>query len=261
MTMLATLSDFLKGWGSLIIATTALLLPGLRWAYQKWIIKARVEVHETHHIYLGYSAYGPVINLTGTLRALDRDVFIRNMEVSLVRKSDSSTHRFEWGTFSSKKLILAIQPQDYEIPSGFMLTTTEPKAYNISFMDIPTQNKVIGHFARVMMEAEAARSLDCGIDELETNGEASTGIAKTPLVTDAESELDRLCYWTAGEYSMLLKVNTATPDRTFYKEWDFVLTPEDEKLLRRNVNLVIRSAQGQTIGSFPFAVAEYQKVS
>src|SRR5687767_14744653 len=95
---------FLKGWGSLVIATAALVQP---WLLALWRRRSgTIDVYETGGaVEVGYSGFGPTVGLRGTLRAAHRDQFIRDIRVTIVKKRDGSTHVFDWLVFKAEKII------------------------------------------------------------------------------------------------------------------------------------------------------------
>ena len=64
--------EFLKGWGSLIIATVALVQPWMIALWKRFVRPGTIDIHETGTIEIGYSSFGPTIGLRGTLREIGR---------------------------------------------------------------------------------------------------------------------------------------------------------------------------------------------
>ena len=62
--------DFLKIWGTLIIALFALIQPWIRAIWKKLSWQQEVDVFETGSIEIGFSSYGPTVGLQGTLRSV-----------------------------------------------------------------------------------------------------------------------------------------------------------------------------------------------
>ena len=57
-------------------------------------------------------------------------------------QKDKSTHSFDWGVFRSQKLTHKGEEAEFELPYGFMLSTSQPKRYNIAFFDTMTRNEM-----------------------------------------------------------------------------------------------------------------------
>lgn len=249
-------------WCALIIAALALLQPHLIAAYKKWLQKGRVDVHETYHIIIGYSFYGPTLQLNGTLRSRDRDVFVTKIELTVTKRCDSSVHRFAWSAFWSPKIDAAGNPEEAgEIASGFLLRREEPKRYNTMFADVQTQDEIVRFILKVKQEWNTV----LGNQEISDIG----GIIPVDFpafsaredVSNAVSEIERRCYWDAGTYLLDMQVFTSSPDRNFSRKWRFDIREEDSTLLRQNALLLLLKACNQTDSAYNFAYAEYQAVS
>jgi hypothetical protein len=95
--------EFLKGWGSLIIAAVALAQPWVIGLFKKCFKRKRVEIYETGAIEIGLSTFGPTVGLFGTLNAMHGDGVVRNMTLKVVRLKDKAEHDFSWRFFRSPK--------------------------------------------------------------------------------------------------------------------------------------------------------------
>src|SRR5438552_10322360 len=98
------LPGFLKGWGSLIVAVVALIQPWVIALWRRFFRPGTIDIHETGTIEVGYSGFGPTIGLRGTLRAVHRDQFVRDIQVAIAKVKDGSKHSFEWVVFRAEKL-------------------------------------------------------------------------------------------------------------------------------------------------------------
>src|SRR2546422_9962313 len=75
------IAEFLKGWGALIIGSVALVRPWVVWLWDKFFRPGSVDVYESGPIDVSYGPWGPCLGLRGTLRAVHRDQFIRNIQL------------------------------------------------------------------------------------------------------------------------------------------------------------------------------------
>src|SRR5690606_3910881 len=73
---------------------------------------------------------------------------------------------------------------------------------------------------------------------------------------DAFAALGRGCDWDAGRYALTLHVNTARPERTFSKRWEFDLTEADAHQLRLNSITVLRN-MAELPSTYGFAYPQY----
>jgi hypothetical protein len=100
------MNEFLKGWGSLIIAAIALAQPWVIGLFKKCFRRKRVEIYETGTIEIGLSTFGPTVGLFGTLNAIHGDAVVRNMTLKVVRLKDKAEQDFSWGFFDPQSLWL-----------------------------------------------------------------------------------------------------------------------------------------------------------
>lgn len=211
------LFNFLRNWGTLIIATIALIQVWIIALWKRYLKKIIVEVHETGVIEVGYNILGTTISLHGTLRTIGKDSFIRDIELSLVRLKDGSTHRLDWGFFGSEKITLGFPENHLELASGFMLLTSQPRRYNIAFVDTQLQNEIRPIIEKVRMEwsktysnanLESIRRFEEAAD-MRLNYIFQQGLEKlyedffnSKEHVDAYTSLDRHCYWEPGKYEL-----------------------------------------------------------
>ena len=125
----------LKELGPWILGFVALI--------QVWIIaawkrlrKGSIEIYESGSIEIGYGDLGPSVGLMGTLRCLEKDVFVKSMDVEILRKKDGARHHFRWYAFRPNKLSLGTQSQPkLEIAGSFLAMPAQPNKYNIFFTE------------------------------------------------------------------------------------------------------------------------------
>jgi hypothetical protein len=134
---------FFKTWRVEIVAWAALLLPGLRALWRRFVKPGTVEIYNTGTLEVGYSNFGATIGLHGTLRARDRDLFVRSAHLDLIRERDQAHRRLEWGVFRSSRVNLAHPEQMVvELAAGFMLLTSQPFRYNVQFHDMDLRGRL-----------------------------------------------------------------------------------------------------------------------
>lgn len=130
------MGEFFGSFGAFILGFLAFIQFWLKILWEKYFRKGEVDYYETGTIVIGYHTWGPVIGLNGTLRALNKDIFIRSMDLLVVREKDRAQHVFKWSAFQSPKIDVAgSQPAPMEIPSGFLISPNSPHRFNITFND------------------------------------------------------------------------------------------------------------------------------
>lgn len=261
------LPGFLKTWGALMIAVIALVQPWAIAAWRRFVRRGAIDIYETGTIEVGYSGFGATIGLHGTLRAQDRDFFIRNIDLEIVRESDQSRHRLDWGLFRSHRAVLG-RPEEMtlELPAGFLLMTSQPHRYNIQFFDTTLQAEIRGILEPVngswldtVQPEIAAGQLDPEDRSAWRNTYDAFSAQQTHV--SAYTAVDRLSYWTPGKYNLALTVRAARPDRVFKRAWSFTLSESEVRTLRLNVVKMLQDTCGQFYGQYNFSYVAYGQLA
>lgn len=260
---------FLIKHGVLIIALAALIQPWLISIWKKFFIKSYIDIFETGKIEIGYSTFGPTIGLVGTLRCTNGDFFIREIQVNLIKTKDSSSHKFNWGVFRTEKLTNTGDESSFELPYGFLLSTTLPRRYSIQFHDLQTQselqnitNKVSEEWSSILYESMKDNP-EQSFNQTSSEAELSQfsiyqEFSKTPIHVNSYTSLDRLCYWEIGEYSIEMIVFTSNPNHNFRNKWSFSINDKDQAQLRLNVVKIMQDVCGRSsFSKYNFSYADY----
>ncbi len=266
--------NIIKEYFAEIIALLALLQPWFISLYKKYLNKGKIEVYETGNIEVGYSSFGTTIGLNGTLRCLNKDLFVRKMAVEIVRQRDNSTHILEWGIFRSAKTSFKGEIEGtFELPSGFLLNTNFPYRFNIQFHDMNLQdeirsittkisqewNKSVADYTQMIMNNPAVRKQSEASDD--PYWQLYDIFRKTPLYMEVYTKLGQLYYLDCGKYFMKLTIFTSNPDQIFENGWHFSINDEDSNMLRLNVLNMLDDLCGRRPTGAPyfFAYPNYNK--
>lgn len=245
-----------------IIAVLALVQPWAIAAYKRYFRPGQIEMYETGRIEVGFESTGGTIALQGTLRALDRDQFVKAMEVEVVRERDQAHYRFEWAAF--RPTTFGVEARlTLELASGFMLSTSAARRYNVVFIDMPLYDQIRSRLDALSRAFGEQFQTDPAHRELLTRATAvpvdrAAGeqlqearrrfyeevFSRGSMVAEVHGELQPLCYWAEGNYKVTLRVQTSSPDKNFSRTWKFQLESRDAHNLRMNVLNMIESALG-----------------
>jgi hypothetical protein len=254
-----SLVPFLKGWGSLIVATIALIQPWALALFRRLFRRGTIDIYPSLRMEIGYAGLGPTVGLTGTLRAVHKDHFVESIQLSVTKQKDDSHHEFDWILFRAGKFAIGVgggSEVTAELISSFMLTTAQPYRYNVLFQDAATQGEMRRHIEHIQAEWTKARTAAGP----ETAADAVfDALVKQGTFTESYTALDRLMYWEAGKYTLVILVNTARPEQAIIDEWQFELTEDDIKTLRLNPFLVVRETCGLAV-TYNFAYPDYEDV-
>lgn len=253
------LVPFLKGWGSLIIASVALVLPGAIALWKKFFRSGSVDIYETRLLDVSYGNWGPAIGLRGTLRAVHRDQFVRAIDLTVTKHKDGSTHHFDWILFRAEKITgLGAEDTSAEIASGFMLLTTQPHRYSILFSDTGHSAEMKPHIDALVEEWTTYRYSPGAIAALLQQKDIYAPFSTHGTHVNTWTALDRLMYWEPGKYSLEMRVHTTRPERTFTRDWVFELTKAESDRLRLNSVVLCHLACDQS-STYHFVNPSYQE--
>ena len=158
------------------------------------------------------------------------------------------------------------------MPNGIMVVPAQPYRYDITFNDpdfeehtsYPLIQGVWDEWKKDWQrhaDAWVGSSTAATTPEIVTSVIASlqASFSSTPVYTTAESELQWLCYWDAGRYSLRMDVNTARPDNTHSMQWTFTLSAEEAARLRQNGVLTVMQTIGRPLPyAFSWVDAKYE---
>lgn len=250
-------SSFIKDYGTLIIAVVALIQPWCVYFYKLFFRRARVELHTSAIVEVGYGNFGPTLGLYGTLVSLHQNCFIENISVLLRRESDRAEHRFNWFVFRSNQFRFGPNSElTFELPSGFIVNPAQPHRYNIMFSDnqrfseMQTFNQEIQRLWSEEVRQSSSPPNPPNHFELFrqfVSGARGTGPA------DFHSNISRLCYWEVGNYSMEVTIRTSSIRRQFVFNRTFSLTQNNVNGLRLNAVAILAQLCNQPNVIFNFA--------
>jgi len=240
-------------------------------ALVKKLRRASVDIYESANIEIGYSDFGPTLGLMGTLRAINKDVFVKQVSASVTKIKDNSNHAFHWRAFRSNSFSLnPNEPLRFEISSSFLLTHNNPFKYNIFLVDNSFSAEIAPKIRGISKKWFDHRSQR--LKELEQQHKDSFELliknpmfeemlfdefSKSGVLVDEYLILDRACYWEAADYCFRIIVETNKPDKRFTKQFRFSLTDEDVKNLHLNTIATMRTLCGFTV-RYNFAYPEYR---
>jgi hypothetical protein len=261
------MTEFLKGWGSLIIAAIALVQPWVISFFKKCFRRKRAEIYETGTIEIGLSGLGPTVGLFGTLNAIHGDTVVRNMALKIVRLKDKAEHDFSWGVFRSPKFVATGPDASFQLCSTFLVASTSPHHFNILFWDRgiideaqPLVTKLTEQWNKFLQNKADLSVADSTTtaDFLKSRIHAYEEFARTSEHVNTYTALQEMFYWHPGRYSLQLELATIHPDKKFIKKWEFRLTEPDSNRLKLNIVSVLREICGIPPFPYNFAYPKYE---
>ncbi len=85
--------------------------------------------------------------------------------------------------------------------------------------------------------------------------------SKTDKYKEAYRKLDRMCYWEAGEYLLILKIYTSKPNKVIEKKWKFDLQENQVEMIRLNIEkILLDTCMIPSYKEYNFVYATYSEV-
>ena len=256
--------------GPWIISAIALIQVWIIALWKKFVWTANLSIFKTGLLEVGYSNFGPTLAINGTLRAHRKNIFVREISITVTRDSDGSTHELVWTAFRSPQLRFAhTDPITLELPSGFNIQPDHPYRYHIFFSDyktqteiVPTLNDVINEWREYIVSHQDKINKiihDTGFSEDVVIGQIYSDefVSKSEAWQRAWDLLNRKIYWENGNYRMLMNVKTSSPDKSFSEEWVFSIDKATFDNLQLNAIATLRELCIRKIDYY-FAYLEYK---
>lgn len=236
--------EFVKNYLAELIASFALIQPWIFEFWKKRYPSTTVRIHKSGLLEVGFGSFGPTIGITGTLRALNKDAFVKSIEIVISKTSTGETHQFRWLAFRSP-IIDILNPSEITAnqPSSFLVTTNQPHRFNIIFHDEEVFQEINNLYRNFIysLDPTIERIYQMKTDEKSQDTlESIIGdFRNTQEYQNMHDTLIRKCYWEPGEYRMSLSVNTSDPDKSFIENYSFNLSQENFENLKYNSEKIL----------------------
>ena len=262
-------------WAAFIVAVIALVQPWILYGWKTLFRKGNIEFHETGKIELGFSNFGPTIGILGTYRAINRDLFISSIELTVIRLKNKSQNDFGWMAFRSTILSLPnLTPSHLELPTGFLVRQDKPLSLHVLFNDKSTESEISTvaksqlsgfvdfeneHFSFIPNYQKVPDS--GSLTTLDQKKEFQDLVKNKDWQRNCYTKVDRSYYWEPGEYSLLISIKTSDANVLFTKLLKFVISEEDSKALKLNViritDATMDAFMGETESNWKFIYCDY----
>ncbi len=247
--------QFLKDYGGHILGFLGLAQLWVVALWRRFFSRGRLNLYETAAIEIGFSSFGPTIALLGTLRALNKDMFVQRMKVRVIRSHDKAEHTFTWRAFRPSAVVLtASPPSSLEVAGSFLVSLAAPRQYNVFFASAVFAAQYEPHVQplrdawRAFLE-ERIRQLDPTLQAARRAavvanpallGDDFNEFIRAGHATNLHTAISNGFFWHAGDYQLEFTIDTDTQLAATMRHWRFSLTAQDEQNLRLNVVTLIR---------------------
>jgi len=258
---------FIEKFGVLIIAVIALIQPWIIFLWKKYFKQGEVEFFETANIEIGFSNFASTIGINGTLRTINKDLYISKISLELTKKKDQSKHTFNWVVFRDTKLNLSGNKDvEVELPYGILLSTQSPQRINIQFHDTKQQDDLrdqtdilLNSWFEFQKEHFPYNTRTNTPDDNLKITQLYNEFQKTKEQTDTYAKYNQEFYWEKSNYELIMKIETSRPNKTFESKFNFSLEEEECKRLRYNVLTLIDVVCNQQRLDWNFVYTNYEK--
>ena len=247
------LAEFLKDYGGHILGLLALVQVWIIAVWKRYVRKGRLDLYPAGTIEIGFSTFGPTVNLGGTLRAQHDSVFVQRMGVRVIRLKDRAEHILDWRAFRPNVVTIAPNPTTtFSVAASFLVSTAVPRTYNVFFA---SQQFVADYQALVQPLRDTWQGFPQQVQQESTFGR----FVAAKHGTDMHAAISHGFYWHAGEYELQLTVETSQARQHPVQRWRFTITAKDEQDLRLNIVSIIREIVGLPV-LYNFAYKPYSAV-
>jgi len=214
----------------------------------------KLSIYLSDTIEVGFSPYGPMLAVSGTLSTTGKYVFVYNMSLQVTKAGENYQRQFLWFVFRPHQFKLGgFHGIDLKMPSKFMVTANESRPYNILFTDNDT-------FADMKpMLTGLKRNWEDFVQEKRAEGkpidstEIFSQFKQRPGMAPVMANLKQFCYWEPGDYDVRLVVMTERVGDYFEVRRKFSLTAEDIELLDANYYFILADICKQPVVRYSFA--------
>lgn len=246
--------QFLKDYGGHALGFLGLAHVWVIALWRRFVSRGRLTVYETAAIEIGFSSFGPTVDLLGTLRAVGKDVFVQRMSVRVVRAHDRAEHTFTWRAFRPSTVTVgAGAPLALEVAGSFLVSAAAPRQYNVFFASAVFAAQYEPHIQplrdawRAFLEGQLRQANLNPAEHLARllgNPELLAGqfaqFLQAGNATGLHAAISNGFFWHAGDYRLDFMIDTHAKAEAISRHWRFALSAQDEQSLRLNVVTLIR---------------------
>lgn len=235
--MKMTLTDFLA-----IIGALSWLYPLIMWL-DKRLTKTQLEIINHKQLQIGYSSFGPIINIDLAFSATKEDAFVK--EISIILKHESNqTENFKWEWFEEN--LMEIQMPD---TGGIVPYKKNQKAVALKVLTNTLTEKKVGFQKPVFHDhysEQYQKTFEINQNIISKGGNINE-LRRSKEYNDFENLLRNNFIWKVGKYQGLITCKVANNKDTFNREIEFFLTSLDIRKLENNIQLCLDTLENHFI--------------
>lgn len=229
-----------------IIGALAWIYPLIIWL-DKRFTKTELEIINHKELQIGYTSYGPIINIDIALSASKEDAFVKEISIEL-RHESNQIENFKWEWFEENLM-------EIEIPDagGIVPYKKNQKAVALKVLTNTLSEKKVGFQKPIFHENNSAqyqRTFEIYQNIITKNGDINE-LTLSKEYNDFEHFLRNNFIWKVGKYSGTITCIVANNKKTFTKDIEFYLTSLDVRKLENNIQLCLQTLNNHFINRDP----------
>ncbi len=222
---------------AIILSVLALIIPAIKWVYDKFIKRLKIDFLPSGMITLFHNKSGSYISLGGVYEAQNKSTTIKEISAKVVRKSDNATLSLMWSTFPSPvfRSVAGNYESSFETAHPFKVEADTLAPAFVEFSNITSNmDEVSNSILRPVVNASVSVLSQPNVTLIV----ADTAVKALPEYATARLALNDHFFWKTDEYEIVL--TTIHSQGMFNKKYKFQLSNEESSLIRHNVdNLLV----------------------
>lgn len=221
---------------AIILSVLALVIPAIKWAYDKFIKRLKIDFLPSGMITLYHNRSGSYISLGGVYEARNKSTTIREISAKVIRKSDNATLSLMWSTFPSPvfRSVAGNYETTFETAHPFKVEADTLAPAFVEFSNaVSDMNDVTNIALRPIVNASKPILSQFNTSVMS----ADAAVKALPEYGAAKLVLNDYFFWKPDAYQMVL--TTVHSKGTFEKNYEFKLSVEESGILRNNIDNIL----------------------
>lgn len=223
---------------AIILSLVALIIPALKWCYDKYIKKLKFDFLPSGMITLYYNKSGSYISLGGVFEAQNKPAVVKDISANVIRKADNATLSMNWSTFPSPvfRNYAGKMESSFETAHPFKVETDMLAPVFVEFENaVDKMNEITSQILEPLHNTTRQYLKQ---DDISFLYETDKQVRQTKEFQDAKVSLNDYFFWKKGKYQIVL--TTKYNNLVLTKIYEFTLTEDESKSLRANIdNLLV----------------------
>jgi hypothetical protein len=205
-------------------------LPHLISLVSNLLTKPNLSIISHPELELGYTTFGPILNMQLAFSAENKEVLIQRIEI-ILKHDSNETHLLSWDWFEEQLLQMDTPDQ------GPMPFKKNQRAIAIKILKESLVEKKIGFQEKKFKERhyELLNATKENYNNIIQSNQDITTLKVTKPYNDLHDFFKNSFIWKVGKYSVNMKVFIAKKDKPFEHNINFQLTNLDIKTLEANI--------------------------